>query len=40
MKILLVDDSSLVTEVLRSFIEKHGHEVIESMDGQDETSKG
>ena len=35
MKILLVDDSSLVREVLRSFIEKHGQEVIEAMDGQD-----
>ncbi len=35
MKILLVDDSSLVREVLRSFIEKHGHEVIEAVDGQD-----
>src|SRR3989339_544486 len=35
MKILLVDDSSLVREVLRSFIEKHDHEVIEAVDGQD-----
>ena len=35
MKILLVDDSSLVREVLRSFIEKHDHEVVEAVDGQD-----
>ena len=35
MKILIVDDSYEVREVLRSFIEKLGHEIIEAVDGQD-----
>ncbi len=35
MKILIVDDTEEIREVLRLFIEKHGHEVIEAVDGQD-----
>ena len=35
MKILIVDDSYEIRDVLRRFIEKHGHEVIEAVDGQD-----
>src|SRR3990167_1039085 len=35
MKILIVDDSYEIRNVLRRFAEKHGHEVIEAVDGQD-----
>jgi len=35
MKILIVDDSYEIRDVLRRFIEKHDHEVIEAVDGQD-----
>ena len=39
MKILIVDDSYEARDVLRSFIEIHGHEVIEAVDGQDGLEK-
>ena len=35
MKILIVDDTEEIRDVLRLFIEKLGHEIIEAVDGQD-----
>lgn len=35
MKILIVDDTEEIRDILRLFIEKLGHEVIEAVDGQD-----
>ena len=35
MKILIVDDTEEIREILRLFIENLGHEVIEAVDGQD-----
>ena len=39
MKVLIVDDSHEAREVLRSFIEKYGHEAIEAVDGRDGLEK-
>ena len=33
MKILIVDDTEEIREVLRLIIEKHAHEVLEAEDG-------
>ena len=39
MKILIIDDSCEVRDVLRLIIEKHNHEVVEAVDGQDGLEK-
>jgi len=35
LKILVVDDTYEVREILRLFVEKRGYEIIEAVDGQD-----
>jgi len=39
MKILIIDDSYEVRDVLRLIIERHNHEVVEAVDGQDGLEK-
>ena len=39
MKILIIDDSYEIRDVLRLIIEKHGHEVYQAVDGQDGLEK-
>ena len=39
MKILIIEDSCEVRDVLRLIIEKHNHEVVEAVDGQDGLEK-
>lgn len=39
MKILIIDDSYEIRDVLRLIIEKHNHEVVDAVDGQDGLEK-
>ncbi|MEK7699410.1 MAG: response regulator, partial [Planctomycetota bacterium] len=39
MKILIIDDSYEIRDVLRLIIERHNHEVVEAVDGQDGLEK-
>jgi two-component system, chemotaxis family, chemotaxis protein CheY len=38
-KILIMDDSALMRSVLRNFVKKEGHDVVESADGKDAIEK-